>query len=144
MSGRTAYSELEARFARANTVRGAISVLRWDHATMMPRGGAEARAEQLATLSTLVHELMNDPVLGECLDAAEADTAACWSVKTSSTLMMPFEPVSTHADTLTVWLPNCRSVDCKIDTSDAKARISVQPGLCRPLWLRSAYPPAQG
>ena len=38
----------------------------------MPIGGAEARAEQLATLSTLIHELCIDPAVGDLLDSAEA------------------------------------------------------------------------
>ena len=45
-----AYRELEVRFARMSHLHGAKAVLHWDSATMMPPGGAEARAEQLATL----------------------------------------------------------------------------------------------
>jgi carboxypeptidase Taq len=43
---------------------------------MMPSGGAEARAEQMAALSVLAHELRTDPALGELLDEAETDVAS--------------------------------------------------------------------
>ena len=62
-----AYRALEERYARMAQLSCAAAVLQWDRATMMPTGGAEARAEQLATLSTLVHELCTDPALGDLL-----------------------------------------------------------------------------
>ena len=46
----TAYQQLEARFRRLGALGEALGVLHWDSATMMPDGGADARAEQLATL----------------------------------------------------------------------------------------------
>ena len=55
MNEATAYPALESRFRRMNLVRDAISVLDWDGAAMMPDGGAEARAEQLAALKIVVH-----------------------------------------------------------------------------------------
>jgi carboxypeptidase Taq len=72
---RTAYQELEERFARRAKVRDVIDLLHWDAATMMPDGGAEARAGQLATVKVLVHEMMTDPALGDYLDAAAEDRA---------------------------------------------------------------------
>ena len=50
------YHALEARFRRLGALREAGSVLHWDIATMMPEGGAGARAEQLATLQVVCHE----------------------------------------------------------------------------------------
>ena len=67
----TAYAELEARFRRIDHVGGALAVLHWDSATMMPPGGAAARAEQLATLTLIRHELLADPATADLLDAAE-------------------------------------------------------------------------
>ena len=46
----TAYHQLETRFRRIGAIEGAISMLHWDAAAMMPAGGAAARAEQLASL----------------------------------------------------------------------------------------------
>ncbi len=45
-----AYRELEVRFARHAAIGEAVSMLHWDMSTMMPAGGSEARAEQLAAL----------------------------------------------------------------------------------------------
>jgi carboxypeptidase Taq len=47
-------------------------VLHWDHAAMMPEGGAATRARQLATLEGLVHGMLADAALPDLLDAAEA------------------------------------------------------------------------
>jgi len=65
------YRQLEARFARLGALQDATAMLQWDTATLMPAGGAAARAEQLATLRLVCHELLNDPALGDLLAAAE-------------------------------------------------------------------------
>src|SRR3546814_6062909 len=41
---------------------------------MMPSGGAEARTEQLATLSVVCHEILADPSLAELFDRASDET----------------------------------------------------------------------
>ncbi len=69
----TAYSKLETRFARLAAVGEATSVLHWDMAAMMPAGGAGARAEQLAALKRVQHDMMADPALSDLLDAAEGE-----------------------------------------------------------------------
>jgi len=74
----TAYAELEGRFARLSHVNGARAVLSWDHQAMMPEGGAEARADQLATLAVLAHEMLTDPRHGDLLDRAEGETLDDW------------------------------------------------------------------
>jgi carboxypeptidase Taq len=66
----SAYRKLEARFGRLGTLQEAASVLRWDSAAVMPAGGAGARAEQLATLTVMGHEILSDPALGDLLAAA--------------------------------------------------------------------------
>ena len=70
-----AYAELAARFRRLSAISGALAVLEWDRAAMMPEGGADARAEQVATLGVLSHELLSAPAVGELLDRAEAEAA---------------------------------------------------------------------
>ncbi len=67
------YRELEARFEHHAKLRDAIEVLHWDMACMMPDGGAEARAGQLAVLKVLAHDMMTDPALGDFFDAAAGD-----------------------------------------------------------------------
>ena len=74
------YRGLESRFARLNALSEAAGVLHWDMSTMMPPGGAAARAEQLASLKVTAHELLTHPALGELLDRAsgEAKTLSPW------------------------------------------------------------------
>ena len=69
------YGELERRFAQLSGLDGALSVLIWDQATLMPTGGGAARAEQLATLETLRHEILTDPALAGLIGEAEAGSA---------------------------------------------------------------------
>jgi len=67
------YQSLEDRFRRMDAVSGAMSMLHWDMSAMMPSGGAESRAEQLATLSSVHHSMITDPEISDLLDGAEAD-----------------------------------------------------------------------
>ena len=64
-----AYPELEARFGRLGAVEEAIAVLHWDAAAMMPAGGTAARAEQIATLRVMAHELLSAPEISDLLSA---------------------------------------------------------------------------
>jgi carboxypeptidase Taq len=66
------YDRLVARFARLGALQEASAVLQWDYAAFMPEGGAGARAEQLATLKVVCHEILTDPALAELIAAAEA------------------------------------------------------------------------
>jgi len=65
------YAELERRFARMSAVNRACSILNWDRSTMMPDGASEDRADQLATLSVVSHEMMTAPDMSELLARAE-------------------------------------------------------------------------
>ena len=56
----SAYGALEARFRRLGLLGGAAAMLHWDWATMMPPGGAEPRAAQLAELALIRHETLTD------------------------------------------------------------------------------------
>ncbi|WP_417821966.1 carboxypeptidase M32 [Terasakiella sp.] len=68
-----AYTQLEKKFKRAEVLGEASAMLHWDMAAMMPKGGAEARAEQLALLATLRHSMMTEPALADLLNEAEVD-----------------------------------------------------------------------
>jgi carboxypeptidase Taq len=69
----TPYQQLETRMERLNALHEATEVLYWDMAAMMPSGGGEARAEQLAALNAVSHNIMTATDLPDLLDAAEAD-----------------------------------------------------------------------
>ena len=71
----TAYQDLETRFRRLYALREAAGVLHWDSSTVMPKGGAEARGEQLAALGVICHEALTAPEIGDLLDAAEEESA---------------------------------------------------------------------
>ena len=68
----TPYHQLETRFSRLGALHEAMAVLNWDHSSMMPVGGAEARQTQISTLEVVCHELLTDPALGDIFPAAEA------------------------------------------------------------------------
>jgi carboxypeptidase Taq len=67
------YKQLELEFKRLHAFRGALALLRWDAAVMMPRGSAEVRAEQLAALETEHHALLTAPKIIRLLDRAQAN-----------------------------------------------------------------------
>ncbi len=69
----TAYQTLEGRAKRIADIEGALAILGWDAQTMMPKGGSEARGEQVATLSEMAHEIATADDLTDLLDQAEAD-----------------------------------------------------------------------
>jgi len=54
-------------------LEGAAGLLGWDQQTYMPRGGAQGRAMQLATLRRLGHERLVSEETGEALEAAESE-----------------------------------------------------------------------
>jgi len=62
-------AELKRRLLEISDLDAVNSVLNWDHATYMPKGGAAARARHGAMLSRLRHERSIDPALGKLLDA---------------------------------------------------------------------------
>jgi len=66
----TLYERLNDRLATISDVRSANSLLFWDRQTHMPKGGIASRAEQMATLSRLAHEMLVDGETGRLLDAS--------------------------------------------------------------------------
>src|SRR5206468_10579343 len=72
------YRTLESRFRRLAAIEGATSMLHWDQSTMMPSGGAQMRAEQLAELKVIRHELLTEPRMSELLGVAENETLDGW------------------------------------------------------------------
>src|SRR5690348_8975878 len=73
-----AYASLEARFKRLGLVNEAVAMLNWDTAAMMPDGAAAARAEQLAELKVIAHEILADPRLADLMDDAGRDSLDDW------------------------------------------------------------------
>jgi len=66
------HEKLKSHFGRIGALREAAGMLHWDMSVMMPPGGAAARAEQLAALKRVIHDLMTGGALADWLDDAEA------------------------------------------------------------------------
>ncbi len=64
---------LKTHLADIVHLRHAAAVLGWDQQVNMPPGGTAARAEQLATLSRIAHEMFTAEETGKALEAAEAE-----------------------------------------------------------------------
>lgn len=62
------FEELRRRLGEIHDLEKAAGLLSWDEETKMPPGGAEARAEQRATLNRIAHELQTSPELGRLLE----------------------------------------------------------------------------
>jgi carboxypeptidase Taq len=67
----SSFDELKARLAEIHYLGRAKALLDWDERTMMPPGGAEARAEQLATLARVQHEKLASEELGRLIAEVE-------------------------------------------------------------------------
>jgi carboxypeptidase Taq len=65
---------LKDRLATISDLNSAASVLAWDRQTYMPEGGVGGRAEQLASLARLAHEMLVSGETGRLLeDAGQAE-----------------------------------------------------------------------
>lgn len=67
--------QLKTRLADVVHLQHTGALLGWDQQTHMPPGGAESRAEQLATLTRITHELFVAEETGRLIEGAEAEVA---------------------------------------------------------------------
>jgi carboxypeptidase Taq len=65
--------ELRARMGELEDMRNAAHLLGWDQQTMMPPRGGPARAESLATLERVSHDMFVSAETGRLLEAAAAE-----------------------------------------------------------------------
>lgn len=52
-------------------IMGAAALLGWDQRTHMPANGAAVRAERLATLVSIAHDMMTSDEMGELIEKAQ-------------------------------------------------------------------------
>ncbi len=71
----SAYKKLESLFKEIGDIEGAIGMLYWDSAAVMPKGGAEARSDQIATLSTISHKKLIAKETNDLLIQAKEEIA---------------------------------------------------------------------
>ncbi|MEE4240835.1 MAG: carboxypeptidase M32 [Desulfopila sp.] len=70
MSSQTQYASLEEQFQRIAKIDHALTFLQWDQLVMMPPGGHSCRAEAVAELSAMRHEMLCSPRIGDQLKEA--------------------------------------------------------------------------
>ncbi len=70
----THFDQLKARWAEVVDLTYVVAVLSWDQETYMPPAGAQARSEQLATISKLAHGILSSPATGKLIKAAGQET----------------------------------------------------------------------
>jgi carboxypeptidase Taq len=67
---KTAFEQLEDRLATLSDLRSVKSLLFWDQQTYMPAGAVAGRAEHVATMSRLAHEMLVDGETKRLLDSS--------------------------------------------------------------------------
>ncbi len=72
----TALTELLAFQRETEALSQVMGRLGWDQETMMPRGAAAQRGEEMAALEGVLHARRTDPRLGDWLEAASSDDAS--------------------------------------------------------------------
>jgi carboxypeptidase Taq len=63
-----ALEQLKERLGEVNDLGKVTRILSWDQQTMMPLAGTAHRADHMATLQRLAHELFTDPAVGKLLE----------------------------------------------------------------------------
>jgi carboxypeptidase Taq len=74
MKNNSKYQAFETQLQKVADLGFANSVLGWDQQTYMPKNGGQFRGQQMATLSTLGHEIFVDPKFGELLKELAQDS----------------------------------------------------------------------
>lgn len=70
----SAYQDLKQHFYTIGTLAEIDALLSWDMEAMMPVGGQEARAEQMALMDTHIHSLTRDARVGDWLQRAAEES----------------------------------------------------------------------
>lgn len=112
------YRQLEAVFRRLNALNGASGILSWDRQTMMPEGGAAGRADQVAELALISHEIISADKVGGLLDAAGEEPLDAWQ----SANLKEMARIRVHA------------AACPGDLVEALSRAASK---CESLWLEA-------
>src|SRR5437764_5129501 len=71
---RESYELYRKHMRRLADIRAALALMQWDQETYMPAKGSGFRAQQVATLSEMAHEMATSPKLESLLDTLSAAT----------------------------------------------------------------------
>jgi carboxypeptidase Taq len=66
-----AFDELLVKVHTISDLAGAAALLGWDQRTHMPQGGAGVRSERMATLVSIIHQMMTSDEMGEVIERAQ-------------------------------------------------------------------------
>jgi carboxypeptidase Taq len=80
------YTRLTRRLRETTTLGSVAELLGWDQETMMPRSAARFRAEELAVISSLVHQKSTDTDVGDLIATCEADATLAADPTTAANL----------------------------------------------------------
>ena len=69
----TGLEQLKERMAQLSDLRHVASLAHWDQQTMMPPRGGSGRAESLATLQRISHDIFIDDQTGQLLEGASSE-----------------------------------------------------------------------
>lgn len=83
----SALETLRERLKEISNLNAAAAVLSWDQQCYMPHGAGESRAEQMTTLSTLIHEKSTSDEIGSLIDKAIAETSGMDRESTDASLI---------------------------------------------------------
>lgn len=106
------YQALHERFKRVGDLNHAVAMLAWDEAAIMPVGGGAARAEALATLTGIIHEMVAAPRTGELIDSAATEDLDPWQSANVERVRHLWERAAAVPTELAVALSKAQS-DCE-------------------------------
>ena len=72
------YKKLEKHYERIVKLSNLLEILHWDVEVNLPKGSAPSRAEEIAELQLVVHELSTDPRLPKWLEKAKSEELGDW------------------------------------------------------------------
>ena len=115
-----AYQELEARFKRISGLSGASAILGWDQAVMMPKGGNEARGEQLAVLNGLAHEMTTASETADLIDNACQEQLETWQQRNLQEISRTYKRATALDNQLVEAMTRATNA-CEMKWRDARA-----------------------
>ena len=65
--------QLKSSIYDINALHAAISIMDWDQQTLMPKGGATARAEHIGILSRMAHQLETNDEIGKLIEECQSE-----------------------------------------------------------------------
>ena len=74
----SAYETLKSRWHKAARTDEVAGLLHWDQAVLMPKGAAEARGDQLATLALISHETRTHEDTADLIQSAQDEDLEAW------------------------------------------------------------------